>query len=80
MTMPFDRTFNPETDGHTLLRLPKDTPDSYWGGWAEVDQGLTEQSTKHVILRTVRTGSTGESDAQYILDRAASGLYFGSLV
>lgn len=68
-----------DTEGHSLVRLPKDTPPAYWGGWAEVDQGLTEQSMKYVFLRTTRSGRDGVSDAQYIVDRAASGLHFGGV-
>lgn len=72
-------TFVPPLDGHSMLRLPKDTPPAYWGGWAEID-GASELSEKYVILRTIRTGRDGASDAQYIVDRAASGLHFGKVI
>lgn len=72
--------FNSNTDGHSLARLPKDTPSAYWENWAEIDQSLTEQSTKYVIVRTFRTGKNGVLDAKYIVDRAASGLHFGAVI
>ena len=60
---------------HSFIRVPVLATSAYWENYAEAVS--TEGAT--VLVRTYRTGSTGASDAQYIIDRLASGLHFAKL-
>lgn len=56
------------------------TPAAYYENWAEVVDHGRRYDQPTVILRTIRTGGTGRSDARYIADRIASGLYWAQVV
>ncbi len=58
----------------SYINLPADTPEGYWEGWASK---VTDIEHGRMILETTRRGRDGASDAQYIVDRCASGLHFG---
>jgi hypothetical protein len=67
---------NPEAS--TFILVPENT-ERYWDGYAVPCGFATEDGKRYQIVATRRAGATGRSDAQYILDRLASGLYFGKL-
>jgi hypothetical protein len=53
----------------------------YWQDWAVMARSTVKGNLiKSNLIRTVRTGSDGRSDAQYIVDRLASGFHFAKIV
>lgn len=57
------------------LSVPTAATQAYWENYAvRSDESTTPD---HVVIKVIRLGKAGESDAQYILDRLASGLHFG---
>jgi hypothetical protein len=68
---------NPEPA--TFVLVPSNAPVAYWEGWATPCGFDTVDGKVYTIVATHRTGSTGRSDAQYIIDRMASGLHFAKL-
>ena len=66
-----------ENVGRTVLRLPSTIPTAYWDGYFEQ---VGEHVDGTVEIRSFRAGATGQSDAQYVIDRCASGLHFGITV
>jgi hypothetical protein len=68
----------------TVIRVPRDAPPAYWDGWAEIRLAIptmtNDPNDSMITLRTYRTGADGESDARYIRDRLASGLYFAEIL
>lgn len=75
-TMTPDTTTITTVDLPTFIQVPATSPEGYWGGWAVIVQ----QSATTILLVTRRTGRDGRSDAQYIVDRLASGLHFGTQI
>ena len=66
------------TESPTWIKVNSaSAPSAYWDGWATVERREPDGT---VLLRTTRTGSDGRSDAQYIVDRLASGLYWASIL
>lgn len=66
---------------NTYVQVPANAPSAYWENWAEqVPAGQGPYVADGMLLRTFRSGRDGESDARYIVDRLASGLYFGSVL
>lgn len=62
----------------TTIEVPANAPHAYWENWAE--QISLGNGGPTILIRTFRTGDTGRSDAQYIVDRLASGLHFGKVL
>lgn len=53
-----------------------EAPAAYWGGWAEEVSRFCPCPGSPIMLRTIRKGRDGESDARYIADRLASGMHY----
>ena len=71
------------TEEPTYMEVPPDAPSAYWEGWAEevgVGNPHGIAADRRVTLRTLRTGRDGRSDAKFVIDRLASGLYFGRVL
>jgi hypothetical protein len=67
------------TETATFVLVPINAPSAYWEGWATPCGTSMDAGGLMRIVATRRTGSTGRSDAQYIIDRMASDLHFAKL-
>jgi hypothetical protein len=65
------------SDGPTFIMVPAGT-DRYWEDWAVLIPEPADMDGR-VRIRTIRDGRDGESDARFIIDRLASGLYAAAL-
>lgn len=63
----------------TFVLVPEEAPEAYYEGYATPCGGDTIDGKRYRIVATKRLGERGRSDAQYIIDRLASGLHFAKI-
>lgn len=64
------------TDRPSYVVVPASASDRYWENWAEEVARFCPCKDAPVMLRTFRKGRDGQSDAQFLVDRLASGLHY----